>query len=543
MDIIIYPDPKKNLNVNEKQFITIELFKDTIFKNYKFYKDTEMPFLNDINVPIRTITILLDNYGTFIERNIEFIINKKNINFFIHENDIHKITNKSYTYERYMLLRSELENNKHIYILAYYWYHYTKLYNINNDNVLIFPRFVHETNLQKFNDNPINKIFVTDYSSISNPITKYLLSLDNKNIEILEELNNNNEEYFNKYLCCLTLSSDINTPYIKNIFFEILASGSLLLAYNEHILDPMRQIGFIDGINYLSCNRSNLLDRINFICHQRNTKIIDTIRLNGLKMVTENHTDRHRYISLDKNISNPQYNIVNTHAKNIIGNIPIYYINLDRSEDRKKRIEKLFHDNHITNYKRIEAIDGKKLNMADYENKFVFTKKNISIYEIACTLSHLKAIRQAYNDNCENALIMEDDCNFDYIKFKNLTLENLITTNNQWECIQVACTISPKIAKSLFKSDDILINYHCYGAVAYLINRKGMEKIVNYNSNDITVSEDYIFGKLNTFITKPYFSYYYYKEEKSFIRENVKANFTTQTLNKDYWDDYYGLKS
>ena len=40
----------------------------------------------------------------------------------------------------------------------------------------------------------------------------------------------------------------------------------------------------------------------------------------------------------------------------------------------------------------------------------------------------------------------------------------------------------------------------------------------------------------------PYFSYYYFKTEKSFIRENTKSSMATQTINKQLWDEYYNNK-
>ena len=87
MILIIYPSPTKELNVNEKQFITIgdyikdqniQLIEDTKLENFEKYKD------------VKTIVVLLDNYGKFIEKYIEFIKNHKEIRFYIHENDLNK---------------------------------------------------------------------------------------------------------------------------------------------------------------------------------------------------------------------------------------------------------------------------------------------------------------------------------------------------------------------------------------------------------------------------------------------------------------------
>ena len=47
-----------------------------------------------------------------------------------------------------MLLRSSLEELEHVYILAYYWYFYKNLYNLNKNNLIKFPKFVMKTNVK-----------------------------------------------------------------------------------------------------------------------------------------------------------------------------------------------------------------------------------------------------------------------------------------------------------------------------------------------------------------------------------------------------------
>ena len=54
-----------------------------------------------------------------------------------------------------------------------------------------------------------------------------------------------------------------------------------------------------------------------------------------------------------------------------------------------------------------------------------------------------------------------------------------------------------------------------------------------------------IFGVANTFITAPYFSYPFLRNEKgdkvntSTIRLNTKSDHATQTISKQLWDNYY----
>jgi GR25 family glycosyltransferase involved in LPS biosynthesis len=227
-------------------------------------------------------------------------------------------------------------------------------------------------------------------------------------------------------------------------------------------------------------------------------------------------------------------------AKELIGDAPIYYINLNRAEGRKNKLEKLFQINDITNFKRIEAIDGNDLDLNYYEQNYILPKRKLNIYEIACTFSHLKAIKTAFDDNVEYALIIEDDCNFDYIKYKTLPLQKLINYAPDWECIQLSMINSKKNFEIVSNSSNILVKLDDAGATAYLINRRGMEKVLSrMNNKELFVSEIFIFNYLNTYVTKPYFSYYFRNEEISYIRENTKSAFATQTFSKMWWDNFY----
>ena len=121
--------------------------------------------------------------------------------------------------------------------------------------------------------------------------------------------------------------------------------------------------------------------------------------------------------------------------------IPILYINLDRSKDRKKLMEKqlpLVSDN----YQRVSAIDGKKIdniesgavNNIKYFNEYT----NLSPAELACTMSHIKSIKIAYDKGYKNALILEDDSLFYLKSMWNDRLEDIMKmAPNDWEIIKL----------------------------------------------------------------------------------------------------------
>ena len=41
-------------------------------------------------------------------------------------------------------------------------------------------------------------------------------------------------------------------------------------------------------------------------------------------------------------------------------------------------------------------------------------------YELGCLLSHMKVIKHCYNQDLEYALVLEDDCTFEYFKYKKI---------------------------------------------------------------------------------------------------------------------------
>ena len=234
-------------------------------------------------------------------------------------------------------------------------------------------------------------------------------------------------------------------------------------------------------------------------------------------------------------------------VKNILKDIPIFWINLDRAEKRR--------NNMIENFKkydlkaeRIDGIDGNNINLEEYKKNYNINEK-MNKYEVACAFSHIKAIKTCYEKNLDYALILEDDVTFDYFDYKKDTLKYLLEELKKvnGECIQLCNIISRKLFSNYANSKKLLIKTDFAGAQAYLITKSGMKKVIDNfeNTKNINVSEHIIFKIINNYITKPYFSYPFLKDEHgnevnpSFIRENSKSAHATQTISKMLWDEYY----
>jgi hypothetical protein len=230
---------------------------------------------------------------------------------------------------------------------------------------------------------------------------------------------------------------------------------------------------------------------------------------------------------------------------NIIGEIPIYWINLDRSEDRKKFMEKQFKQYNIKNNVRIEAIDGNTLNEnVNYPYNYHHSSGLIKLTkcEIACTMSHIKAIKQAYLDDIDFALIMEDDCDFRYLNFQKKSIIELFEIAKDAEVIQLLTTCP---YYELCVTDELLLKGFKWNAGAYVITKKGINNLLNIDGSTIKLTEadDYVYRHLITYhVTKPYFRIGTKYDTLIHYEGNLDYHNHLVNINTKFWDEYYMKK-
>jgi Glycosyltransferase family 25 (LPS biosynthesis protein) len=149
-------------------------------------------------------------------------------------------------------------------------------------------------------------------------------------------------------------------------------------------------------------------------------------------------------------------------------NLPVYYINLKKDVNRNSNTINNFKENNISMYKRIDAI-------SITEN--INTGYDMTLGEIGCTLSHLKAIEEFYKSDYKYAMICEDDIdisnskkiNFNYVElFKNIKEDSL--------CIQTS--ILHRVDYSLkFKINKR--TFWDFSTASYIINKEYAKEIIN----------------------------------------------------------------
>lgn len=167
-------------------------------------------------------------------------------------------------------------------------------------------------------------------------------------------------------------------------------------------------------------------------------------------------------------------------------NFPKYYINLDRSKERRAKFEEGMKKYGVINHRRIKAIDGKKIDDTshgivdgiEYYNKDKICTKS----ELAITMSHLLAMKKALDDKCETAMIMEDDCELTLAPFWPKKIDQIVSE------LPKDCEIFLMCNRRYQTVDKIKLekvtNPIEFTGVCYLITQKGMEKIRKFIVED-----------------------------------------------------------
>lgn len=184
-----------------------------------------------------------------------------------------------------------------------------------------------------------------------------------------------------------------------------------------------------------------------------------------------NNENRMRFekISLQNKIQSILFPIKKTHPY-LIDCPKFFYINLDRSSDRKVKMEQMFDSYGISSYERVEAVDG---------NQIVHLEPRLSVYEEATTISHLKAVEQFYHSNLESAIICEDDLSLEWIDLWKKSLRQIIQdAPSDCEILQLAYTLYPHNFHHISQEYNPFLLVTFNGAMAYYITRKAAEKIL-----------------------------------------------------------------
>jgi len=200
----------------------------------------------------------------------------------------------------------------------------------------------------------------------------------------------------------------------------------------------------------------------------------------------------------------------------------VYWINMDKSTDRKKHMIKELKDPLFSGMKkyRVKGVDGDKKDIIPYLNSKIeninLNKYPPNIY--ACLLSHLNTILKFSKSNNNNAIIFEDDMSLEYKKYWKEDLNSCIqNAPKDWEILQVSIFLYSKdtdLPNDMYTSSKTKLFRSC---TAYIINKKGALQFLknNYKNNKFILdkniehaADEYIYLKTKTYAYKyPYFTY------------------------------------
>lgn len=184
--------------------------------------------------------------------------------------------------------------------------------------------------------------------------------------------------------------------------------------------------------------------------------------------------------------------------------VPIFVINLERRVDRRERcIQRL---KFLPDLQFIDAIDGR-----DIENSNQVISSPLGAGEVACFLSHGKALDAIVKSRSPLALVIEDDVQF----VKHFSIQSIYRIQSslpsEWDVVSLGCNQYPPVrtqrkghAINLHPLKDIAVDL--YGAYATLYSREGALKLLEkIKTSNITLPYDIWLGRTGAsiYVTVP----------------------------------------
>lgn len=183
-----------------------------------------------------------------------------------------------------------------------------------------------------------------------------------------------------------------------------------------------------------------------------------------------------------------------TFNETLFDNMAMYYINLDRSTNRKRSME-IMCANQGINPERFPGIDGKLLNLDDpkYEKALkkikwwflIENRKNVGHF--GCYLSHMAVFEKFLKTDKEYCFILEDDAEILVTDIKREIIKNMNNLPRGWDILLLGYEVNggPDGYKEVregnkdtkLKNGLLNLNYFT-GLQGYIINRKSAKKLI-----------------------------------------------------------------
>jgi glycosyl transferase, family 25 len=172
---------------------------------------------------------------------------------------------------------------------------------------------------------------------------------------------------------------------------------------------------------------------------------------------------------------------------------PVFCINLNRSVDRRRHMERQFRGLGLT-AQFIDATDGRGLDLSAMQKSGLLHPQNegisglLTAAEVACCISHERAWRQVVEGAYRYALVCEDDASF----AKSLDLLSLIrcvpldadlvylhyTNDASQNRISPAIEPGKDVPRARFGGYGLYRAWACGGTLCYLVTARGAKRLI-----------------------------------------------------------------
>jgi mannosyltransferase OCH1-like enzyme len=348
-----------------------------------------------------------------------------------------------------------------------------------------------------------------------------------------------NNPIMKKYLLEILYNVLKSKYFEKNELGALEISGPLCFAKCMNVLDN-------ENIKLFCYFENDEWKKSVFIDNHIDKNIIIKISYNGY-YEENNYINTDHYSMMWKNRTVYNDMIINYKKINFI--TAIVWIHLDRSTERKKNMEKLLKKIKIPNYK-ISAIDGNNINIKKiFQN--ITLQRDMNQYELACTLSHIKAITFLSKLQGEYFMVCEDDIEIRNIDFIQYNLREIIHNCPTFDILSLHKIYVNTLEEDYTNWNDHLNKfgelYQIGGTACYIISRSGINKITKISTLDSI--DKFKFNKLHTFDVADMFLYqntvtYFYKYNYisvSGLESNIHEDHLIQQNKYEEAEDKYIL--
>jgi len=186
----------------------------------------------------------------------------------------------------------------------------------------------------------------------------------------------------------------------------------------------------------------------------------------------------------------------------------IYCVNLERRQDRKAKMIKLFEENGMKKYEFYKAVDGKQMRKSDYLLKlFEGNDFGYRCSVIGCAMSHINIWKLLVADSAhEMYLVVEDDIEVaNNFKMRVEKVKEELMARDTWDIVYLGYHMQDIVLKEyeeVCRGDAMpyirKINKEWYvgGTFGYYISKNGAKKLLNYfETHSIIHGFDYYLNK------------------------------------------------